>query len=106
MNLNKCIGLCLLVICLTILPVYLALVCFPLEFFHFLNLPTNDSTVLEVRIYAGLIPVAVAFVAVLIFCAWMGLCIATSKRKEINNTPPSSTSATILVYLMFLVLAC
>jgi hypothetical protein len=93
MNLNKCIGLCLLAICLIILPVYLALVFFPLEFFHFLNLPTNGSTVLEVRIYAGLIPVTVAFVAFLIFCAWMGFCIATSKRKEIDNNSPSSTSA-------------
>ncbi len=91
MNLNKCIGLCLLVICLTILAVYLALILFPIEFFQFFNWQTTNNTVLEVRIYAGLIPVVVAFIALLIICAWMGFCIATTRRKENKDNIPSAS---------------
>ncbi len=75
---DRAIGFTLIIVCLTVLPVYLLLVLFPAPFLHFFGVPVDSSTGIQVRVYATLIPVIIALTAALLAGAWIGLSIITT----------------------------
>jgi predicted DNA-binding transcriptional regulator len=79
---DKVIGFSLLALGLTVTPIYLLLVLYPAQFLHFFGVPVDASTGLEVRMYAGLVPVVIGLVAALVIGAWVGLSIVTSPSPQ------------------------
>lgn len=79
---DQAIGGAILLVCLLVAVGYALLVIFPAEVMGLLQpilqQPVNSETGNTVRLYAVLIPVLIAFLAILFIGAWIGWTMATT----------------------------
>jgi hypothetical protein len=75
---DQAIGGAILLVCLIVAIGYAVLVIFPGEVYSLLGQPVTANTGNTIRLYAVLIPVLIAFLAILFIGAWIGWTMATT----------------------------
>ena len=75
---DQAIGGAILAVCLIVAIGYAILVIFPAEIYGFLGQTVTANTGNTIRLYAVLIPVLIAFLAILFIGAWIGWTMATT----------------------------
>jgi predicted DNA-binding transcriptional regulator len=78
MSKDQAIGGAILAVCLIVAVAYAILTVFPADVTRLLGMAVDANTGNSVRLYAVLIPVFVAFVAILAIGAWIGWTMATT----------------------------
>jgi predicted DNA-binding transcriptional regulator len=105
---DQAIGGAILAVCLIVAIGYAVLVIFPAEIYGLFGQTVTSSTGNTIRLYAVLIPVLIAFLAILFIGAWIGWTMATTpppkpieeitteieeKKEEPVATPPEASVA-------------
>jgi predicted DNA-binding transcriptional regulator len=75
MSKDQAIGGAILVVCVLVAAIYALVVVFPGSVIYLLNLSMSGTTL---RLYAVLVPVFIAFIAILTIGAWIGWTMATT----------------------------
>ncbi len=78
MSKDQAIGGAILAVCIVVAVVYAILVVFPVPVASLLGMAIDGNTGLTLRLYAVLLPVFVAFIAILAIGAWIGFTMATT----------------------------
>ncbi len=78
MSKDQAIGGAILAVCVIIAIAYAVLVIFPADVSRLLGMTVDANTGTTVRLYAVLIPVFIAFIAILLIGAWIGWTMATT----------------------------
>jgi predicted DNA-binding transcriptional regulator len=78
MSKDQAIGGAILAVCVIVAVAYALLVVFPADVSHLLGMTVDANTGNTVRLYAVLVPVFVAFIAILAIGAWIGWTMATT----------------------------
>ena len=78
MSKDQAIGGAILVVCALVAIGYAVLVIFPAEVSKILGMTVDANTGTTVRLWAVLVPVFIAFVAILMIGAWIGWTMATT----------------------------
>ena len=106
MSKDQAIGGAILAVCVIVAIAYAVLVIFPADVSRLLGMTVDANTGTTVRLYAVLIPVFIAFVAILLIGAWIGWTMATTpppkpieeittemeeKKEETTTEQPAAT---------------
>jgi predicted DNA-binding transcriptional regulator len=75
---DQAIGGAILAVCVIIAIAYAVLVIFPADVSRLLGMTVDANTGTTVRLYAVLVPVFIAFIAILLIGAWIGWTMATT----------------------------
>jgi len=78
MSKDQAIGGAILAVCVIVAVAYAVLVIFPADVSRILGMTVDANTGTTVRLYAVLVPVFIAFVAILLIGAWIGWTMATT----------------------------
>ncbi len=78
MSKDQAIGGAILAVCVIIAIAYAVLVIFPADVSRLLGMTVDANTGTTVRLYAVLVPVFIAFIAILLIGAWIGWTMATT----------------------------
>ena len=78
MSKDQAIGGAILAVCVIVAIIYAVIVIIPVPVNNLLGTPIKSDVGNTVRIYAVLIPVFVAFIAILLIGAWIGWTMATT----------------------------
>jgi predicted DNA-binding transcriptional regulator len=78
MSKDQAIGGAILVVCALVAIGYAVLVIFPADVSKILGMTVDANTGTTVRLWAVLVPVFIAFVAILMIGAWIGWTMATT----------------------------
>jgi len=108
MSKDQAIGGAILAVCIAIAVIYAIIVIFPASTASLFGQTVDANTGITLRLYAVLIPVFIAFIAILAIGAWIGYTMATTPApkpiEEItteaqtepepeNKTPPPPPTA-------------
>lgn len=98
MRKDKPIGGLMLAACMIIAVVYAAFVIFPAPVASLLGMRIDANTGLTIRLYAVLIPVFIALIAILAIGGWLGFTMATEPApkpiKEAKTEPSTDNKTT------------
>ena len=93
MSKDQAVGGAILAVCMLVAVIYALVVLFPGSVTSLLNLSTPTQTL---RLYAVLVPVFIAFIAILAIGAWIGWTMATTPApkpiEEITTDPETQTT--------------
>ena len=78
MSKDQAIGGAILVVCVIVALAYAISVVFPADISHLIGLTVDANTGNTLRLYAVLVPVFIAFIAILAIGAWIGWTMATT----------------------------
>jgi predicted DNA-binding transcriptional regulator len=78
MSKDQAIGGAILAVCVIVAVAYAILVVFPADVNHLLGMTVDANTGNTVRLYAVLVPVFIAFIAILAIGAWIGWTMAAT----------------------------
>jgi len=78
MSKDQAIGGAILAVCVIVAIIYAVIVIIPVPVNNLLGTPIKSDVGNTVRIYAVLIPVFIAFIAILLIGAWIGWTMATT----------------------------
>jgi predicted DNA-binding transcriptional regulator len=78
MSKDQAIGGAILAVCVIVAIGYAVLVIFPADVSRILGMTVDANTGINVRLMAVLVPVFIAFVAILMIGAWIGWTMATT----------------------------
>jgi predicted DNA-binding transcriptional regulator len=78
MSKDQAIGGAILAVCVIVAIAYAVLVIFPADVSSLLGMTVDANTGTTVRLYAVLVPVFIAFIAILLIGAWIGWTMATT----------------------------
>jgi len=104
MSKDQAIGGAILAVCVIVAIIYAVIVIIPVPVNNLLGTPIKADVGNTVRIYAVLIPVFIAFIAILLIGAWIGWTMATTpppkpieeittEMEEKKEEAPAETSA-------------
>ncbi len=96
MSKDQAIGWAILAVCVVVAVAYALFAVFPAEISGAFGMAVDGSTGNTVRLYAVLVPVFIAFIAILAIGAWIGWTMATTPApKPIEEiTAETPTAAT------------
>jgi hypothetical protein len=78
MSKDQAIGGAILVVCVIVAVLYAILAIFPADVSHLLGMTVDANTGNTRRLYAVLVPVFIAFIAILAIGAWIGWTMTTT----------------------------
>jgi predicted DNA-binding transcriptional regulator len=78
MSKDQAIGGAILAVCVIVAIAYAILVVFPADISHLIGMTVDTNTGNTIRLYAVLVPVFIAFIAILAIGAWIGWTMATT----------------------------
>ncbi len=78
MSKDQAIGGAILTVCIIVAVAYAVTLFFPADVSRILGMTVDANTGTTVRLYAVLVPVFIAFVAILLIGAWIGWTMATT----------------------------
>ena len=97
MSKDQAIGGAILAVCVVVAILYAVVVSFPADVSRILGMATDANTGVTMRLWAVLVPVFIAFIAILLIGAWIGWTMATTpapKPIEEITTEPETISKT------------
>jgi predicted DNA-binding transcriptional regulator len=89
---DQAIGGAILAVCLLVAICYAVLAIFPAEIYGLLGQTVTANTGYTIRLYAVLIPVLIAFLAILFIGAWIGYTMATTPPPKPIETIEATTN--------------
>jgi predicted DNA-binding transcriptional regulator len=78
MSKDQAIGGAILAVCVIVAILYAVVVFFPADVSRILGMTTDANTGITIRLWAVLVPVFIAFIAILLIGAWIGWTMATT----------------------------